>query len=70
MAAYDLQQWAGRLQQVMTADAATITCTPLTGTAPVACQIVVNWAETQVNSTTSESLNGMAGPSFTLFVNP
>jgi type IV pilus assembly protein PilV len=70
MAAYDLQQWAGRLQQVMTTDAATITCTPLTGTTPVACQIVVNWAETQVNSTTSETVNGMAGPSFTLFVNP
>ena len=54
----------------MTTDAATITCTPLTSTTPVACQIVINWAETQVNSTSSETLNGMAGPSYTLFVNP
>ena len=70
MAAYDLQQWAGRLQQLMTTDAASITCTPLTGTTPVACRIDINWAETQVNSNSSETLNTMSGPSYTLFVNP
>jgi type IV pilus assembly protein PilV len=70
IAAYDLQQWAGRLQQLMTADAASITCTPLTSTTPVACRIDINWAETQVNSNSSEIVNGMGGPSYTLFVNP
>lgn len=70
MAAYDLQQWAGRLQQVMAADAASITCTPLTSSTPVACRIVITWAEAQVNSNVTENVNGMAGPTYTLFVNP
>jgi type IV pilus assembly protein PilV len=69
MAAFDLQQWAGRLQQVLTTDAASITCN-VTTTTPVACQITINWAEGQTNSNSSETLTGMASPSYTLFVNP
>jgi hypothetical protein len=69
MAAYDLQQWAGRLQQVLTTDAASIACTALTSTSSVNCQITITWAEGQVNSNASETLN-MASPNYTLFVNP
>jgi type IV pilus assembly protein PilV len=69
MAAFDLQQWAGRLQQVLTTDAATISCN-VTTTTPVACQIIINWAEGQANSNSSETATGMGAPSYTLFVNP
>ena len=69
MAAFDLQQWAGRLQQVLTTDAASITCSVST-TTPVACQVTINWAEGQTNSNSSETLVGMGSPSYTLFVNP
>jgi type IV pilus assembly protein PilV len=67
MAAYDLQQWAGRVQQVMGADAASITCSG--ATPPVSCQITINWAEQTVNSNATET-GTMATPSYTLFVNP
>lgn len=67
MAAYDLQQWAGRVQQVMGADAASITCS--VATPPVSCQITINWAEQTVNSNATET-GTMGTPSYTLFVNP
>jgi type IV pilus assembly protein PilV len=70
MAAFDLQQWAGRLQQVLTTDAATITCSVTPNITPVACQIIINWAEGQTNSNSSETAIGMGAPSYTLFVNP
>jgi type IV pilus assembly protein PilV len=68
MAAYDLQQWSGRLQQVLGATNSSIVCyvNPL----PVNCQITINWAEETVNSNNSESGGTMASPSYTLFVNP
>ena len=69
MAAYDLQQWAGRLQQVLTTDAALITCSALTSTTNVSCQVTITWAEGQANSNASETLT-MASPTYTLFVTP
>jgi type IV pilus assembly protein PilV len=69
IAAYDLQQWAARLQQVLTTDAALITCSPLTSTNVVSCQVTITWAEGQANSNASETLN-MASPTYTLFVTP
>jgi type IV pilus assembly protein PilV len=69
MAAYDLQQWAGRLQEIMgTSASASVICTATTP--PVSCQITVNWAEQTVNSNTSEAGGTMGIPSYTLFVNP
>ena len=75
MALYDVDQWAGRMQQVMGADAASITCNatsfPFTATTvPVTCQITINWAEQTVNSNASEAGGTMNAPSYTLFVNP
>ena len=68
MATYDLQQWAGRLREVMGSSAsALITCTTLTP--PVSCQITVNWFEETVNSNASET-GTIGSPSYTLFVNP
>lgn len=65
MAAYDLEQWAGRLQQVLGTDAVTINCS----VTPVSCKIVINWAEETVNANASETTT-MAPPSYTIFVNP
>ena len=67
MAAYDLQQWAGRLQQVLGSDFASITCTVTNP--PVSCEIIITWAEQTVNSNTSET-GTMAAPTYTVFVNP
>ena len=71
MAAYDVQQWSGRLQEIMgPSAAASIVCTvATTPPPPVSCQITVNWFEETVNSNTAES-STMAIPSYTLFVNP
>jgi type IV pilus assembly protein PilV len=71
MAAYDVQQWAGRLQEIMgPSAAASIACTVTTpAPPPVSCQITVNWYEETVNSNTTET-GTMAIPSYTLFVNP
>lgn len=67
MAAYDLQQWAGRVQQVLGSDNVSIVCSVTTP--PVSCEITINWAEETVNSNTSET-GSMNSPSYTIFVNP
>jgi type IV pilus assembly protein PilV len=69
MAAYDLQQWSGRVQQLLGAYAASINCTQLTTTVQVSCLVTLNWAENQVNSNSSET-GSMATPSYSLPVNP
>jgi type IV pilus assembly protein PilV len=71
MAAYDLQQWAGRLQEIMGPSAyALIVCTVTTpAPPPVSCQITVNWAEPTANTNATET-GAMAIPSYSLFVNP
>jgi hypothetical protein len=74
MAAYDLQQWAGKLQEIMgPSAAASIVCTASTAvpaTVPVSCQITVNWFEETVNSNAAETSGTMNIPSYTVFVNP
>jgi type IV pilus assembly protein PilV len=67
MAAYDLEMWAGRLQQVLGSDAVSITCTATTP--PVSCEIIINWSEATVNANAAETTT-MATPSYTIFVNP
>jgi type IV pilus assembly protein PilV len=71
MAAYDLQQWAGRLQEILgPSAAASIACTVTTPSPPpVSCKITVNWAEQTVNTNAAET-STMAIPSFSLFVTP
>jgi hypothetical protein len=71
MAAYDLQQWAGRLQEILGATAsATIACTSTVvpqSPPSVSCQITVTWLEDNVNSNATET-GAMANPSYSLFV--
>jgi type IV pilus assembly protein PilV len=68
MAAYDLQQWASvtALQSISPNVAATILC----GTAtPVSCMINIQWSENTVNMSAQET-GALAGPSYTLYVEP
>ena len=69
IAAYDLQQWAGRVQQLMGAVNTSISCSALTATTQVTCQITLTWAEQQVNSNSSET-GTMASPTYIYGVNP
>jgi hypothetical protein len=71
MAAYDLQQWAGRLQEILGPSAyAAILCTVTTpAPPPVSCQITINWAEVTANTNATET-GAMAVPSYSLFVTP
>jgi len=66
MAAYDLQQWAVALETVSTTASATINC----GTAtPISCMINIQWTESTVNMSAQET-GALAGPSYTLYVEP
>lgn len=71
MAAYDLQQWAGRLQEILgTTASASIACssTVVAQSPPwVSCQITVNWVEDNVNSNAAET-GTMGSPTYSLFV--
>jgi type IV pilus assembly protein PilV len=71
MAAYDLQQWAAAMQQVMGlngngADIASLVCNIASGTDPVSCMITINWTESQVGATNAALIN----PSYTLYIDP
>jgi type IV pilus assembly protein PilV len=61
MAAYDVQQWAFALKQVLPAPFATIAC--FTGGFPVTCTVTVQWAEKAVAGNAQQ-------PIYTLFVQP
>jgi type IV pilus assembly protein PilV len=66
MAAYDLQQWATNLQNLLPNDTASITC----GTAsPFSCMINIVWGENAVAINTQET-GALANPSYTLYVEP
>jgi type IV pilus assembly protein PilV len=68
MAAYDVAQWATALQTVLLNQnaLATISC----GTAnPVSCMINIQWNENTVATNTQETV-ALAGPSYTLYVEP
>ena len=73
MALYDLQQWAAptgavgsALQAISPNVRATINC----GTAtPISCMINIQWSENTVNMSAQET-GTLAGPSYTLYVEP
>jgi type IV pilus assembly protein PilV len=70
MAAYDLQQWAAAMQQVMGlngngANITALVCNVAAGTDPVSCMITINWTESQVGSNAN-----LSNPSYTLYVDP
>ena len=70
MAANDLHIYAAALNTLVNNATTTITCPA--GAIPLSCTIQVNWTEktVAVNSTAANSGVAMAGPSYTLYVQP
>jgi type IV pilus assembly protein PilV len=74
IAAYDVQQWATALAEVVPAAQATVNCN---NTAiPVSCTITIVWAENVVNASNtvaaaaSSGANVLNSPAYTLYVEP
>lgn len=73
IAAYDVQQWAAALTQVVPAAQATVTCN---NTAiPVSCTITIVWAENVVSTSNtaaaaSSGATVLNSPAYTLYVEP
>jgi len=68
MAAYDLAQWASALQALLLNQnsIATVSC----GTSnPASCMINIQWSENTVATNAQETV-ALAGPSYTLYVEP
>jgi type IV pilus assembly protein PilV len=66
MAAYDVQQWAIALNTALPNVTGSVNC----GTAPpVSCMINIQWNENAVAINTAETV-ALAGPSYTLYVEP
>jgi type IV pilus assembly protein PilV len=68
MAAYDLARWGAALQLLLLNlnSTATITC----GTSnPISCMINITWSENAVATNAQETV-ALAGPSYTLYVEP
>ncbi len=73
IAAYDVQQWAAALAQVVPAALATVACNNTTP--PLSCTIQIQWAEnvTSTSNTvaaTSSGANVLNSPVYTLYVEP
>jgi type IV pilus assembly protein PilV len=68
MAAYDLQQWAATLKQLLLNQnsVSTVTCSTSN---PVSCMINIQWAENTVAINAQET-GTLAGPSYTMYVEP
>jgi type IV pilus assembly protein PilV len=71
MAAYDLQQWAVALNNVLPGYVATIACSPAISNVPVTCTITLQWAENAVASNGQQTQMGsLATPTYVLYVQP
>jgi type IV pilus assembly protein PilV len=69
LAAYDVQQWATQINNLIPGVISTIDCTlPAVGT-PVTCTIQINWTENEVAANTTAT-GTMAVPQYTLYVEP
>jgi type IV pilus assembly protein PilV len=69
MAAFDLQQWAIQLGNVLPGYYATITCS--TGSFPVTCNIQIQWVENAVSANAQQTnMAGMQVPTYILYVQP
>jgi type IV pilus assembly protein PilV len=69
LAAYDLQQWAAALNQVLPGYLATITCSQ--GTFPVTCTVQLQWSENAVASNAQQTqMAALAAPTYVLYVQP
>jgi type IV pilus assembly protein PilV len=71
MAAYDLQNWATALNQLIKSDYAFIDCTLPAASNPVTCTIQINWSENEVSANTLAAAGpAMSQPQYTLYVEP
>ena len=70
MAAYDLQQWAQAVYQVLPGYLATINCSQVIGV-PVTCTIQLQWTENGVAANAMQTqMAVLAAPTYTLYVQP
>lgn len=70
MAAYDVQQWAAAVGQLLAASFSTITCTTV-ATVPVTCTIQIQWAENAVALNAQQTgVNALQAPTYVLYVEP
>ena len=77
MAAYDLQQWAGVLQNLLPNYSAVISCGIVS---PVTCMVTINWTENAVGinaqeaaaqaAATANTPQTFANPSYTTYIEP
>jgi type IV pilus assembly protein PilV len=71
MAAYDLQQWALALNNVLPGYVATIACSPAGSNAPVTCTITLQWSENAVASNSQQTqIGSLTSPTYVLYVQP
>jgi type IV pilus assembly protein PilV len=75
MAAYDLQQWASDLNNLVPNETVSIGCNLPTATSYVTCTITVSWNENLVNSNSAQQTNAtvqaaLATPTYVLIVQP
>ncbi len=69
MAAYDVQQWALALQNLLPGSFSTIACTTV-GT-PVTCTIQIQWTENAVAANAQQTnINALQAPTYVLYVQP
>jgi type IV pilus assembly protein PilV len=71
MAAYDVQQWAASMGQVLPASLSTISCSAPTVTAPTNCTIQIQWAENAVALNPQQTgMGSLQAPTYVLYVQP
>lgn len=72
LAAYDVQQWAASLGQLLPSASSKVQCTTST-TTPIACSITINWTERFVALSADAASNSSATGgtrSYSMYVNP
>jgi type IV pilus assembly protein PilV len=75
MAAYDLQNWATALNNVIPNETVSIDCALPSVTVTVSCTITISWTENLVNSNSAQTVNAttqaaLQTPTYTLVVDP
>lgn len=71
MAAYDVQQWAASMGQVLPASLSTISCSAPTVVVPGNCTIQIQWTENAVAQNAQQSnMSFLQAPTYTLYVQP
>lgn len=70
MAAYDVQQWAASMGQVLPASLSTISCAPPTVVVPGNCTIQIQWTENAVAQNALQTSMFLQAPTYVLYVQP